>query len=184
MFYKKRLSFVFILILINLQWVTAQFKTTTQFTPDGNSYYVIQNGSINKIAIKTNESQTVVTKQQLTLTGKTAIEVAAFYFSTDNSKLLIFTHTAKVWRYNTRGDYWVLDIATNKLTQMGAGKAAQSLMYAKFNGDGQKVGYVSEHNIFSEDVVTGKITQLTFDGTRKLINAYNPRPGAGGRCSR
>ena len=32
---------------------------------------------------------------------------------------LIFTNTRKVWRYHTRGDYWVLDMKTGKLTQLG-----------------------------------------------------------------
>ena len=33
-----------------------------------------------------------------------------------------------------------------------------------------QVGYVSEHNLFVEEVATGKTTQLTTDGTRKRIN--------------
>jgi dipeptidyl-peptidase-4 len=64
----------------------------------------------------------------------------------------------------------VLDMATNTLTQLGKDKPAQTLMYAKFSPDGKKVGYVSEHNLFTEEIATGKITQLTADGTRKLIN--------------
>jgi dipeptidyl-peptidase-4 len=34
----------------------------------------------------------------------------------------------------------------------------------------QKVAYVSEHNIFVEDLASHQVTQLTQDGTRKLIN--------------
>src|SRR5579862_9804177 len=36
-------------------------------------------------------------------------------FSEDESKLLIFTNTKRVWRHHTRGDYWVMDIATREL---------------------------------------------------------------------
>ncbi|XHR94717.1 DPP IV N-terminal domain-containing protein [Mucilaginibacter sp. UC70_90] len=34
-------------------------------------------------------------------------------------KVLINTNTKKVWRYDTRGDYWVYDSNTKKLWQLG-----------------------------------------------------------------
>ena len=48
------------------------------------------------------------------------LAIADYVWSEDNSKLLIFTNTRRVWRYNTRGDYWVMDVATKKLKQLGA----------------------------------------------------------------
>ena len=91
-------------------------------------------------------------------------------FSSDSKKVLLFTNTAKVWRHNTRGDYWVLDLATGKLKQLGKDLPAQSLMFAKFSPDASQVAYVSGHNIYNENLATGKQVQLTADGTRKLIN--------------
>lgn len=167
---KKQLLSALFVIIIGVQFVTAQYKTSIQFTPDGNSYYLKEESTISKVNIKTGETIPVIKKAQLTPGGEAALNIASFTFSADNSKLLVFTNTAKVWRYRTRGDYWVLDIAANKLTKLGLGKPSQSLMYAKFSPDGKKAGYVSEHNLFTEDIATGKITQLTFDGTRKLIN--------------
>lgn len=167
---KKRLLVVLLVIVIGVQFVNAQYKTGTQFTPDGNSYYLKEDGAISKVNIKTGETISLIKKEQLTPADETGLNIASFAFSVDNTKLMIFTNTAKVWRYKTKGDYWVLDIATNKLIQLGKGKPSQSLMYAKFSPDGKKAGYVSEHNLFTEEIATGKITQLTFDGTRKLIN--------------
>src|ERR1700712_485003 len=43
-------------------------------------------------------------------------------------------------------------------------------MFAKLSPDGTKAAYVSEHNIFTEDLATGTVKQLTFDGTQTLIN--------------
>ncbi|MFA5816486.1 MAG: DPP IV N-terminal domain-containing protein [Bacteroidales bacterium] len=37
----------------------------------------------------------------------------------DATKLMIFTNTQRVWRYNTKGDYWVMDLKTRKLKQLG-----------------------------------------------------------------
>ena len=38
-----------------------------------------------------------------------ALDIDDYAWSADGKRLLIFTNTQKVWRDNTRGDYWVLD---------------------------------------------------------------------------
>jgi len=45
--------------------------------------------------------------------------IAAASFSSDTSQVLLFTNTRKVWRLNTRGDYWALDLRTHRLRQVG-----------------------------------------------------------------
>ena len=142
-----------------------------QWNKDGNSYFTITPDGIEETNITNRTRTTFINNQQLTPADSTSpLVVEAFQISNDNNKVLIFTNTAKVWRYHTRGDYWVLDIKQKKITQLGKNKPARSLMFAKFSPDGTKVAYVSEHNLFSEDIASGKITQLTFDGTRKFIN--------------
>ena len=39
-----------------------------------------------------------------------ALSIADYDWSPDGQKLLVFTNTQRVWRLNTRGDYWVLDL--------------------------------------------------------------------------
>ncbi len=98
------------------------------------------------------------------------LSVDDYIWSADNQKLLVFTNTRKVWRYNTRGDYWVLDITSGKLIKLGRSLEEASLMFAKFSPDGSRVAYVSKLNIYVEDIATGKITQLTKDGGDHIIN--------------
>jgi len=98
------------------------------------------------------------------------ISVADYVWSDDNSKLLIFTNTRRVWRYHTRGDYWVLDLATRKLSQLGKGIPSTTLMFAKFSPDATKVAYVSQNNIFVESLGSGEITKITSDGGEFTIN--------------
>ncbi len=98
------------------------------------------------------------------------LSIDDYSWSDDNSKLLIFTNTRKVWRYNTRGDYWVLNLANGKLKKLGKGLEEATLMFAKFSPDGGRVAYVSKLNIYVEDIATGKITQLTKDGGGNIIN--------------
>ena len=40
------------------------------------------------------------------------LDIDDYAWSDDGRRLLIFTNTRKVWRQNTRGDYWVLDVGT------------------------------------------------------------------------
>jgi len=150
----------------------AQFRQREiNWTADGNGYIRIEKGNIISTNLTTFEEKTLVKKEQLIPAGQTKpLEFNIYFFSPDNTKLLIYTNTARVWRYNTRGDYWVLDIPSNKLFQLGKGMPAQSLMFAKISPDNTKAAYVSEHNIYVEDLATHQITQLTKDGTRKFIN--------------
>jgi len=98
------------------------------------------------------------------------LEVSDYIWSNDNSKLLIFTNTRRVWRYNTRGDYWVLDIKSGKLKQLGKSVEPTTMMFAKFSPDGSRVAYVSKQNIYVEDIETGKVIALTSDGGGNIIN--------------
>ena len=40
----------------------------------------------------------------------TPLTVEEFTLSPDESKVLIFTNTSRVWRSNSKGDYWVYDL--------------------------------------------------------------------------
>jgi dipeptidyl-peptidase-4 len=96
--------------------------------------------------------------------------VADYEWSSDGKRILLFTNTRRVWRYNTRGDYWVLDRASGKMKQLGGDAAEASLMFARFSPDGSRVAYVRANNIYVEDLRSGKITALTTDGSDTIIN--------------
>ena len=170
MSFKKNVFYLLVIILFTSKLVEAQFPVLTQWTPDGEGYYKKKDGGIVKVNISTNAETVAISKLQLTTISGKVIDPSSFTFNNDNTKVLLFTNTSKVWRYNTRGDYWVLDIKSKKLTQLGINRPAQSLMYAKFSPNGKKVAYVSGHNLFVETIGSRLTNQLTFGGTRKLIN--------------
>ncbi len=160
---------IFLFISISL---FSQFRSKEiNWTPDGTAYLQLKDGNIVRADIKTNAESIIVKREQLIPAGSDSpLSFTVYSFSPDYKTLLIFTNTAKVWRYHTRGDYWILDVASNQLTQLGKGLPSQSLMFAKISPDGKKAAYVSEHNLYMEDLSSHKITQLTADGTRKFIN--------------
>jgi dipeptidyl-peptidase-4 len=98
------------------------------------------------------------------------LRVAGFDWSGEGDKVLLFTNTRRVWRYNTRGDYWVLDLRRGGLHRLGQELEDASLMFAKFSPDGSRVAYVSRHDLYVEDLDQMAITRLTFDGSERFIN--------------
>lgn len=102
-------------------------------------------------------------------TGK-ALSVRSISWSEDNGKVLVYNNTRRVWRYDTRGDYWVLTLKDGSLRQLGKGLPESSMMFAKFSPDGTRVAYVSGNNLYAEDIASGTITPLTNDGNETIVN--------------
>jgi len=167
-FLRIRILIIFICVA---QFAMAQNRGKINWTADGNAYTKVKEGNIIQVDPVTEEETIVVGKAKMTdpATGK-ALVPQSYEFNDNYTKVLVFTNTVKVWRYNTMGDYWLYDILADRLTKLGKSLAPQSLMFAKFSPDGKNIGYVSEHNIYSEEISSGDITKLTKDGTRKLIN--------------
>jgi dipeptidyl-peptidase 4 len=102
--------------------------------------------------------------------GNEPLSIDDYSWSEDGSKLLIFTNSKRVWRRNTRGDYWVLNLDNDELIKLGADAEASRLMFAKFSPDGTRVGYVYKNNIYVQSLRTQKIRQLTRDGSDIIVN--------------
>ena len=156
---------------ITLMHSVVKAQKSLQWAKDGYHYYSIKDGDIVELDIRDIAKSTpIVGREVLTPAGKSTIKVRRFTFSDDRQKVLINTNTKRVWRQDTRGDYWVYDVATKQLTQIGKARPASSLMFAKISPDGKKAAYVSEHNIYVEDLATGTAKALTTDGTKRIIN--------------
>lgn len=144
---------------------------------DNKGYSTLENNSetggrdIVKYDAKSGKRNVIVSSSQLIPKNeKEPLGISDYNWSEDDSKLLVFTNTKKVWRYHTKGDYWVLDLKTNKLVKMGESLPESTLMFAKFSPDASKVAFVSELNIYVQDLKTNKVEQLTNDGGDTIIN--------------
>lgn len=103
--------------------------------------------------------------------GRTsALEIDDYVWSPDGRRLLVFTNTKRVWRQNTRGDYWVLNLEDGKLWKLGGSAPESTLMFAKFSPDSTRAAYVRANNIYVERLDDGRITELTSDGSETTIN--------------
>jgi dipeptidyl-peptidase-4 len=165
-----RRSAIFLLLISILTLNTFAQGGGIKWSAEGDSYYRTESGEIVEYKLPQNTRTVLISKAQLSLPGGKTLSPASYVFSADKQKLLLFTNTKKVWRLNTRGDYYVLDRTANTLKQIGSQRPASSLMFAKLSPDGTKAAYVSEYNLYVEDLASGAVKQLTADGNRKLIN--------------
>ena len=85
---------------------------------DGERYSRLENnkqtGGTDIVAYqaKDNSREVIIPSSLLTdkSTGK-PIPARSISWSADNEKVLIYNNTQRVWRYDTRGDYWVLNLS-------------------------------------------------------------------------
>ncbi len=115
--------------------------------------------------------ETIVPEQWLVPAGDSkALNVEDYEFSDNGSKLLIYTNSKKVWRVNSRGDYWVLDLSNRELKKLGGDFQPSTLMFATFSPDGKRVCFVHKNNLYAQDLIDFHVTPLTTNGSAKLIN--------------
>lgn len=124
-----------------------------------------------RVDCESGNEEIIASAEMLIPTGKREpIAIDGFEFSTDESKVLIYTNSQRVWRRNTRGDYWLLDLASRELKQLGGDAAPATMMFAKFSPDDKQVAYVCENNLFVQQLSDLRIVPLTTDGSATLIN--------------
>jgi dipeptidyl-peptidase 4 len=145
---------------------------------DGKSYTTVEDSAAVKsgrdivlYTAETGRREVLIPGTRLIPSGGSApLQIDNYEWSVDGKLLLIFTNTQRVWRQNTRGDYWVLSLIDWSLKKLGAGLEPQSLMFAKFSPQGDRVVYVSKNNICVESLSSWQILPLTKDGSETLIN--------------
>jgi len=143
---------------------------------DGGSSYVIleHKDKTSVLALydtATGRREVLVDSSTLTPAGAAApLTIDGYELSRDRRSVLIFTNTKKVWRQNTRGDYWILNRETKALRKIGQDAPASSLMFAKFSPDGLSVAYVRDRNLYVEKAASGEALRLTSDESETIIN--------------
>jgi dipeptidyl-peptidase 4 len=143
---------------------------------DGGAYVVVErsgSGARELVQYDAASGRRAVMADAALLTPKgatTPLTIDGYEWSKDRRHALIFTNTRKVWRQNTRGDYWWLDRSARTLRKIGGDAPEASLMFAKFSPDGTRVAYVRDRNLFVETLASGERRQLTADTAPTIIN--------------
>ncbi len=164
-------------IFVSREFMTERFGPA-RWMKDGKSYTTVEDSGaaidgrdIVLYSAETGLREVLIPAARLIPAGEgNPLPIDSYEWSADGTRMLLFTNSQRVWRQNTRGDYWVLDLPSGTLQKLGTGLASQSLMFAKFSARGDRVAYVSRNNIYVEDLASHRVTPLTEDGSETLIN--------------
>jgi dipeptidyl-peptidase 4 len=162
--------------------ITADEFRTEGFGParwieDGSGYTTVERAASGKgqeivrYEPVTGRRDVLISTKILTPSGASQpLGIADYSWSRDGQKLLIFTNTRRVWRLNTRGDYWILDRSAETLTKLGGDRPEATLMFAKLSPDARRVAYVRANDLYVENLADRNITRLTHDGSPRRSN--------------
>lgn len=152
------------------------FNMPIQWINDGEAYVRIERDKLGrqilvKYSLPELSREIILTSQDLVPKGEgNPINIEAIHFSDNESLALIFSNSSRVWRANTKGDFWLFDFSDRALKKVGKSFPESSLMFAKLAPDNHLIAYVNQFNLYLEDRETGKITQITQDGGEGIIN--------------
>jgi dipeptidyl-peptidase-4 len=102
--------------------------------------------------------------------GAAPLAIEDYSWSPDRNVLIIFTNSKRVWRQNTRGDFWTFGLRSGRLRKLGGDFEPSSLMFAKLSPDGRLAAYVVRNDLYVEDLAGGTVRRLTTDGGEDIIN--------------
>ena len=170
---------LFIILLFSYSLTARVLPQDVVWNEEETGYYSIKENNIMLISTEGEKDQLILSSSEV---GD--IKIESFLFSQNKNKILLFTKSVKVWRYNTKGDYWVYDFKTKQGNKIGKSMPDSSLMFAKFSPNEKFVAFVSKEksdknirnsstsvNIYIENLEDNSIKKLTSsNGTEKLIN--------------
>ena len=87
-----------------------------------------------------------------------SVDPGTYQWSSGGNKLL----------FQGEGDLWIFDVQTSQMKRLT--HDAQKEEEPTFSPTGDRVAFVKQNNIYTLSLETGKITQLTTDGTRLILN--------------
>src|SRR5882757_7259620 len=92
-----------LLILVSTAAVQAQpGATDLKWTKEGNAYYAVKSGEIVRIDLPDSKETVLVPREQLIPAGQgKPLTIWNFNLTEDGRKLLIYTNSQRVWRYDT-----------------------------------------------------------------------------------
>ena len=96
------------------------------------------------------------------------IAIEDYAYGPGGDRVLLYADSERVWRLNTKGYYYVLNVASGDVMPL-ADRSKGFQMFAKLSPDGQRAAFVRNRNLFVVDLTTGAETALTTDGADGTI---------------
>ena len=91
--------------------------------------------------------------------------IDSYTFSTDEKSILIATNSDQIFRYSFVANYFIYEIASNKVTPLFDYKIQEPT----FSPDGTQIAYAKDNNLFIYNIGTKTSNQITTDGKKNAV---------------
>ena len=147
---------------------SAEYLRTITPLADGESYAQISldGKQIVSYSYKTGRQQAVLFDVNNTV-GETIDRFEDYIMSPDGTKMLIQTHSKRIYRRSFKADYYIYTIATRRLEKLSDNGPQQAPVWSQ---DGWQVAFVRENNIYLVKLLyDNSESQVTKDGKQNAI---------------
>ena len=103
---KQTQSLFYLIFFVSINLFGRVLPNVVVWNESETGYFTIKDNNIVLVSTRGKEDKVILSSSQVN-----NLEIESFSFSQSKNKILIFTQSVKVWRYNTRGDYWVYDLS-------------------------------------------------------------------------
>jgi len=146
---------------------------TIRWLRDGHSFLDVRPDSgggsrVVRVDVATGATEVLVPGSALVDAGGRRVAIEDVAIAPDESALLLFHDTVRLWRTNTRGQYSIVDLATHQVTPLSRAPGLQ--MFAAFSPDGKSIAFARDHDLWVVDRASGAERRLTTDGSTEIIN--------------
>lgn len=160
-------------INLDLIWNSGEFRTDRvpgfNFLKDGKHYSKRDGLKINKYDLTSGEIVSTIFDAGEVNTDAFPGRFVSYAFSGDEQKIVLKTATEAIYRRSSKANYFIWDIANKEIKEVNSNTKQ---MYVTFSPDAQKIAYVIDNNLYTQDLANGKVTQVTNDGKfNHIINA-------------
>ena len=107
---KQTQSLFYLIFFVSINLFGRVLPNDVVWNESETGYFTIKDNNIVLVSTRGKEDKVILSSSQVN-----NLEIESFSFSQSKNKILIFTQSVKVWRYNTRGDYWVYDFKKNEI---------------------------------------------------------------------
>lgn len=91
--------------------------------------------------------------------------IDSYLFSKDEKSILIANNSEKIFRHSTIANYFIYNIATQKLEAV----LDYKIQEPTFSPDGLKLAFAKDNNLFVYEIANKTVTQITFDGKKNAV---------------
>ena len=126
-----------------------EFSGEFRWMNDDHYYGVLEDKKIVRYHVESKSDKAVILDlEELDLQGLSTSDIESYEFSSDEQKVLLIANSQPIYRNSSLETVMLVDLKTKKVSLLNGGDPVSN---ATFSPDGNKVGYVSENNLFYFD---------------------------------